>query len=446
MAGTRLAVHATFLVEIALLAGLSLFYATLPPTDLELGTIIRTDTEPFLVDRSGLGHIPADIDDRLDSLEKSGRSVFSSKASADASLLTTKPMCTVMVSALDEDPGSYRSPREHHETIGKALDGAVSEIIRPLLGHLSDFTQFTIKTQTLAYGQLSSEAKEMSNSRFVISSKDVRSFWSQHGNTISSSRRLSPRDVSSDSCYLDLVIYFPKKNRIPLSIADKGVNDVSEAFVLQGKRGAVAIANLALPNSNENGSNGSTQETMYTQAVLKATTHLMEYLRSVTGLLSSSKDKPPDTLKWKIFRTKYEAALTEIRAVRKVIEGASRMPVNSESAEQIVACLENLETAIDAAKLGDVAAALSEANAALLATQKLATDGDMMEQMYFPQDHYLAVFTPLILPLLMPLLLGLVREFKRYRKLINGERYDDGDGSEDEKAESMEEDSDKKTK
>ena len=110
------------------------------------------------------------------------------------------------------------------------------------------------------------------------------------------------------------------------------------------------------------------------------------------------------------------------------------MPVSSESAEQIVACLENLETAIDAAKLGDVAAALSEANAALLATQKLATDGDMMEQMYFPQDHYLAVFTPLILPLLMPLLLGLVREYRRFKKLKNGERYDDGDGSEDEKA------------
>jgi hypothetical protein len=234
-------------------------------------------------------------------------------------------------------------------------------------------------------------------------------------------------------------------DRIPLSIADKGVNDVSEAFKLQGKRGAVAIANLDLPNSNESGSNGSTQETMYAKAILKATTHLMEYLRSVTGL-SSSKDKPPDTLKWAILRTKYEAALTEIRAVRNVIESASRMPVSSESAEQIVACLENLETAIDAAKLGDVAAALSEANAALLATQKLATDGDMMEQMYFPQDHYLAVFTPLILPLLMPLLLGMVREYKRYTKLKNGERYDDGDGSEDEKAESMEEDSDKKTK
>ncbi len=235
-------------------------------------------------------------------------------------------------------------------------------------------------------------------------------------------------------------------DRIPLSIADKGVNDVSEAFVLQGKRGAVAIANLVdLPNSNESGSNGSTQETMYAKAVLKATTHLMEYLHSVTGL-SSSKDKPPDTLKWEILRTKYEAALAEIRAVRNVIEGASRMPVSSESAEKIGACLENLESAIDAAKLGDVAVALSEANAALLATQKLATDGDMMEQMYFPQDHYLAVFTPLILPLLMPLLLGIVREYKRYTKLKNGERYDDGDGSEDEKAESMEEDSDKKTK
>mmetsp|Transcript_25516 Transcript_25516/g.73787 ORF Transcript_25516/g.73787 Transcript_25516/m.73787 type:complete len:454 (-) Transcript_25516:1263-2624(-) len=452
MAGTRLAVHATFLVEIVFLTGLSLFYATLPPTDLELGSIIRTDTEPFLVDRSGLGHIPADIDDRLDTLEGLGRAAFSSLASlepdqakTDATLLlTTKPMCTVMVSALDEDPGSYQSPRRHHEMIGMALGGTVSEIIQPLLDQLSDITQFTIKTQTLAYGQLSSEAKTMmSNNRYAIGSKDVRSFWSQHGNIISSSRRLSPKDERGSSCYLDLIIYVPKKDRTPLSIADKGVSGVSEAFLLPGKRGTVAIANLDLPNSDDSGSSGSSQEKMYAKAVLKATTYLMEYLRSATGL-SLLEDKP-DTLKREILRAKYEVALAEIRAVWNVIKGASRMRVSSESGEQIAACLENLQTAIDAVKSGDVSAALTATNAALTVTQKLATDGDMMEQMYFPQDHYLAVFTPLILPLLLPLLLGLVREYKRFKKLENGERYDDGDGSEDEKEESTEEGSDKKT-
>ena len=107
MAGTRLAVHATFLAEIVLLTVFSLYYATLPPTDLEVGTTIRTDTEPFLVDRSGLGLVSTNIKGRLDTLEKLGRSFFSASKSlgfddADVdALLTAKPMCTVMVSALD---------------------------------------------------------------------------------------------------------------------------------------------------------------------------------------------------------------------------------------------------------------------------------------------------------------------------------------------------------
>ena len=56
MAGTRLAVHATFLAEIVLLTVFSLYYATLPPTDLEVGNTIRTDTEPFLNVKSVVFH------------------------------------------------------------------------------------------------------------------------------------------------------------------------------------------------------------------------------------------------------------------------------------------------------------------------------------------------------------------------------------------------------
>jgi len=454
MAGTRLVVHATFLVEIVLLTVLSFYYATLPPTDLELGASIRTDTEPFLVDRSGVGRIPTNIRDRLGALEGLGRSTFSSSTPlglvhADA-LLTTRPMCTVMVSALDEDPGTYRWPRQHHELIGKALDGAVSERIQPLLEQLSDITHFTIKTQTLAYGQMSSDAKMMSidGHRYAISSKDIRSFWSGHGSTISSWRRLSPRDESNDSCHLDLIVYIPKQDRIPLSIADKDIKGVSEAFRLPGKRGAVAIANLDVESSGDDGSNddGMSKEETYAKAILKSTTYLVDYLRNVTGLFMVA-DKV-DTLKRDILRIKFEKSLAEMNAILSVIEGSSRMAVDVESGEEISTCLEHLENTINAAKSGDDLAALNAANRALKVTQRLATDGNMMEQMYFPQDHYLAVFTPLIFPLLLPLLLGLIREVKRYNKLSNGDRYDDDDDDDttDQDHKTLTDEIDKKTK
>jgi hypothetical protein len=49
--------------------------------------------------------------------------------------------------------------------------------------------------------------------------------------------------------------------------------------------------------------------------------------------------------------------------------------------------------------------------------ESVTTDPDLMELQHFALDHYLAVFSPLILPLMMPLMIGLVREIKRYRKL-----------------------------
>lgn len=49
--------------------------------------------------------------------------------------------------------------------------------------------------------------------------------------------------------------------------------------------------------------------------------------------------------------------------------------------------------------------------------EEVRSDPELMELPHFAIDHYLAVFSPLVLPLLMPLVVGLVREIKRYREL-----------------------------
>lgn len=42
-------------------------------------------------------------------------------------------------------------------------------------------------------------------------------------------------------------------------------------------------------------------------------------------------------------------------------------------------------------------------------------DSSMIRQLYFPQEHMLGVFAPLLAPMILPLLLGFVREWKRYK-------------------------------
>ena len=444
MAGTRLLVHSIFLVEVVLLVGLSVYYGASPPSSLALGSIIRADADPLFVDRSGLSVLAqssaggASIDDRMEELDRLGRDSLPSSLvlSQDAvdRLVTTSPTCTVMLTALDEDPASHASAtqaKRHHDMLGMALDAIADETVRPMLNQLADITQFAVKTRTVAFGQLSSTAEKVqiggiddgitARNEYVIGMGDARRFWSQHSDIISSPRRFAPDITSDNGCYVDLIIYVPSKKRTPLSIqggkdrAGQIIN--AEAFAMPGGRECVAIANLV---SEEN---VSSEET-YATSLLNAASYLTECLRNFTGL---SAVKEASLLGRELLQPKYTAALSKIRSVLDIAENSSRMTVTAEMGKRIADCLGNLQTAASAMKTGDIAASMFNINSALLAADGLASDGNMMERMYFPRDHYLAVFTPLILPLVLPLLLGLAREIKRYKKLKNGER--DGTGT-----------------
>lgn len=439
MAGTRLFVHSAFLIEIVFLVGLSVYYGALPPSSLELGSIIRSDADPLFIDRSGLSVLTqssaggASIGDRIGELDRLGRdSLPSSTAlSHDAleRLITTSPKCTVMLTAVDEDPASHAPvaavtrTKQHHDMIGAALGAIADETVRPMLSQLSDVTQFTVRTRTVPFGQLSSTAETVqvrdrdndnvnsTRAHYVIGMKDARRFWSHHGDIISSPRRFAPSSIANNGCYVDLIIYVPSKKRTPLAIhgGKNRAGDIitAEAFAMPGGRGSVAIANLA---SNDDVSS----EERYSTSLLNAASYLTEYLRTATGL---SAVKEVSLLRRELLQSKYTVALTKIRSAWDVAENTSRMTVTAAMGERIANCLGNLQNAVEAAEAGDSATSMSDINTVLLAADALTSDREMMEKMYFPRDHYLAVFTPLVLPLLLPLLLGLAREMKRYKRL-----------------------------
>mmetsp|Transcript_37821 Transcript_37821/g.83081 ORF Transcript_37821/g.83081 Transcript_37821/m.83081 type:complete len:458 (+) Transcript_37821:150-1523(+) len=448
MAGTRLFVHSAFLIEIVFLVGLSVYYGALPPSPLELGSIIRSDADPLFIDRSGLSVLTqssaggASIGDRIDELDRLGQDSFPSSTalSHDAleRLITNSPACTVMLTAVDEDPASHvpvaavTRTKQHHDMIGAALGAIADETVRPMLNQLSDVTQFTVRTRTVAFGQLSSTAETVqvrdrdngndngnsTNTHYVIGMKDARRFWSQHGSVISSPRRFAPSSIENNGCYVDLIIYVPSKKRTPLSIHGgknrAGDTITAEAFAMQGGRGSVAIANLA---SNDDIS----CEEVYSTSLLNAASYLTEYLRTVTGL---SAVKEVSSLRRELLQPKYTMALTKIRSAWDVAENTSGMTVTATMGDRIANCLGNLQHAVEAVKAGDSALCMSDMNTVLLAVDALTSDREMLEKTYFPRDHYLAVFTPLVLPLLLPLLLGLAREMKRYKSLSNGESDD----------------------
>ena len=61
--------------------------------------------------------------------------------------------------------------------------------------------------------------------------------------------------------------------------------------------------------------------------------------------------------------------------------------------------------------------AISLLHGSLQHLESVQSDHQFHELPYFAPDHYLAVFSPLVLPLFLPMIAGLVREVKRFREL-----------------------------
>lgn len=68
-----------------------------------------------------------------------------------------------------------------------------------------------------------------------------------------------------------------------------------------------------------------------------------------------------------------------------------------------------------ACKYREAVKELDKADALL---QALLTDPGLTEPMDFPAEQYAAIFAPLLIPLLLPLVATLLREYRRYRKLM----------------------------
>mmetsp|Transcript_24270 Transcript_24270/g.36772 ORF Transcript_24270/g.36772 Transcript_24270/m.36772 type:complete len:121 (+) Transcript_24270:1101-1463(+) len=109
----------------------------------------------------------------------------------------------------------------------------------------------------------------------------------------------------------------------------------------------------------------------------------------------------------------------EIDAVMSLLhEHGSTLALPEHVAKKINTATNLLRKSISYVEEGlPVMYATSALYGALTTIESAQADADLFELPYFAPDHYLAVFSPLVLPLVMPMIFGLVREVKRYKEL-----------------------------
>ena len=114
-----------------------------------------------------------------------------------------------------------------------------------------------------------------------------------------------------------------------------------------------------------------------------------------------------------------QQVLQEIDAVMSLLhEHGSTLALPEHVAKKINTATHLLRKSISFVEDGFPAMyATSVLYGALKTIESVQADADLFELPYFAPDHYLAVFSPLVLPLVMPMIFGLIKEVKRYKEL-----------------------------
>ena len=113
-----------------------------------------------------------------------------------------------------------------------------------------------------------------------------------------------------------------------------------------------------------------------------------------------------------------ERQAARVRYILQELPTTVSVPTRILAHKKYTQAMEHWQTALQEAAQGWFADALHTLDRATALLAELQTDPALVVTTDFPLEQYLAIFAPLLFPLLVPMLVTLVREWKRYRRLV----------------------------
>ena len=278
------------------------------------------------------------------------------------------------------------------------IEEAIQQYIEPLLSRLSTVSDFHVDTQVQLFASFSPsiaapQLDEATNTYRLLQS-DLSGFIN------AAEWPLSPSIGSGPT--INMVLYVPAPNQRPLLLETGGNSWTIPQW------GGVQILN---PTNNNN-----------TQVL---TTSDLEpaMLTSATQLLSLLGVPPtPPSLALRISRLKRERATALVLSASSTLGALVRLTNKLESiaiprsvATSVDETLHHLTQACSNLRAGSYQAALEHARTAEAEAEKAFFEPSMVGQVYFPDEHKVAVYVPLLGPMAVPLVMSALKELKGWR-------------------------------
>ncbi|KAG9785195.1 hypothetical protein KCU88_g2563, partial [Aureobasidium melanogenum] len=315
---------------------------------------------------------------------------------------------------------AYKSSPDFHLTFslftasgapsGWEIQTALNDYVQPLIQALSNTSTFDVTTQVQLYSSYSPAI------RSVTKEGQEGAFLEQNDLTAFVNAAEWPLAPSiGDGPTINFVVYIPAKNEIPL-----GIDGIEGTSWLIPQWGGIQILNPPLHPDPENG-------------VMRLPPHLTKDLlrqpfETFSSQLLSLLGVPEADVSGKVLPlqlrldaykrfstlTLYLKAASSLGSLARLAQRLSNIPIPKHVAELVDASISNLTAARQAFLESRWDTALAHAKIAYKDSEKAFFDKSMVGQVYFPDEHKVAVYLPLLGPIGVPLIVGLLKEIKRF--------------------------------
>lgn len=282
------------------------------------------------------------------------------------------------------------------------IDSALAESLAPLLESLSGISNFTVDTQVQLYATFSPSVQSPKYDSdlgvWTLLEEDLSGFINAAEWPLNPSIGAGPT--------LNFVLYVPDPGNVPLVI--KG-SQASSWLIPQW--GGVYILNSPPGASNESRRMAGLSKNEIQPALLTFSHQLLSFLGA---------PQVPPSLPLQL------QTLTRLRAASLLLSASSTMGSLARLTVALpsIAIPETVSTAVDttlaqlrrtcdALKVGRFNDALSHARVAEAEAENGFFEKSMVGQVYFPDEHKVAVYLPLLGPVGVPLVMSALKELKR---------------------------------
>ena len=282
------------------------------------------------------------------------------------------------------------------------IDDAIEEYLKPLLDSVATISNFTVDSQIQLYASFSPSVQQPRHEpeigAWTLREEDLSGFVNAAEWPLSPSIGAGPT--------LNFIVYVPDQSKTPLVV--KGSRTTSW---LIPQWGGVVILNP----STDQPLAGSIQSHLSKEALRPALLTFSHQLLSFLGAPQSPASIPLQL-----------HTLTRVRAASLLLSASSTMGSLARLTVALpsIAIPETVSTAVDmtlshlhktchALKEGNFKEALNNARIAETAAEKGFFEKSMVGQVYFPDEHKVAVYLPLLGPVGVPLIMSALKEARK---------------------------------